>query len=220
MELLGFGRLIDAEGRARMAAGAAWHQTFQRELARGGRLVAVERAVRDPVLGVSGRMDALVRDDDGAVAVVEYKTVGGSRFAEILDHGRPPVTFWAQLALYLEMTGYRRGHLVVDARETPRRRLAFVQEAPGPWGAWVRERVVRARAWAESGKLPPREPGPPCLSCDRWQRCYRTEADREAAVAAHPIWEPDPPLAHLTIRALEPWQEPGEGHEAGEGEQH
>jgi len=197
MDLLGFGRRIDADTRARMAAGSAWHKTFVAELLGSGRLMEAESPIRDPALGVSGRADALVRTADGTVAVVEYKTVNPERFEHILAAGKPPIAFGAQLALYLEVTRYREGRIVIDSREEPRRRLEFRLAWPNELSAWVRERVVRARAWAHDGKLPPREVGPHCLTCDRWERCFRTNDEREQAVADEPVWRPDPPLPIL-----------------------
>jgi hypothetical protein len=194
MDLLGFGRSLDGETRTRMAEGVRWHRRFQEALAQSGCLQAVEVVVRDGDLGVAGRIDAVVREPSGALAVVEYKTVTGSRFEEIRVTGRPPVAFWAQLTLYRDLTGYARGYLVIDARDTPRRRLRFVQDGPTPWSAWVRTRVEQARSWARAGRLPPREPAVHCLTCDRWRRCFRNEGERDAAVAAHPTWSPEPPL--------------------------
>lgn len=194
MDLLGFGRRIDADTRARMAAGSAWHKTFAQELAGTGQLMQAESPIRDPELGVSGRADALMRDAEGRVTVVEYKTVNPERFLDIKEAGEPPLSFGAQLALYLEITHYPFGRIVIDSRETPRRRLQFGLTWPNELGLWVRERVRRARSFAADGKLPPREVGPHCRSCDRWERCYRTVEEREQAIAEEPVWRPEPPL--------------------------
>jgi hypothetical protein len=202
MELLGFGRRISAESRERMAAGSALHREFQAELLASGRLIAAESPVRDEALQVSGRLDALLEGQAGPV-VVEYKTVGPERFSQILEEGTPPVTFWAQLVLYLAVTGHPEGRLVIDSREVPRRRLMFRLDAGSPWEDWVRARVRLAREWADHKRLPPREPGTHCLSCDRWERCYRTVEERDAQVAAHPRWAPDPPLLPLAVSAEE-----------------
>lgn len=197
MDLLGFGRAIDEESRARMAAGSQWHKVFQSRLAAHYPVVATEARVKDEELGVSGRMDAVV-EVNGLPTVVEYKTTAPEKFARILTDG-PPVSFWAQLALYLEVTGYRQGMLVVDERseDVPIRRLVFQQEKDPAWSEWVRARVTLAREWAYQGELPARETGDHCLSCDRWQRCFRTVAARDEAVAVHPRWDPKPGLAVL-----------------------
>ncbi len=194
MDLLGFGRRIDADARARMAAGSAWHKTFMQELAAGGTLLAAEAPMRDPGMGVSGRADALIRAPSGEVTVVEYKTVHPDRFADITAARNPPIGFVAQLALYLEITHYPSGRLVIDSREAIRRRLQFSLQWPNDLGVWVRERVARTRSFAEDGKLPPREVGAHCLHCDRWERCYKSVEDRQAAVAEEPVWAPWPPL--------------------------
>jgi hypothetical protein len=196
MDLMGFGRRLSPETRARMAEGAAWHVRFQDELARSGTLLAREEVVRDPALGVSGRMDAVVRGTHGP-AVVEYKTVSAARFDEIVAAGVPPVPFWAQLHLYLAVTGYPSGLVVVDERDPAGRRLVFRTGPSDPWRDWVLERVRLARGWAEERRLPDREPGPHCLTCDRWERCYRSEAERDEAVRTHPVWEPRPALPPL-----------------------
>jgi hypothetical protein len=196
MDLLGFGRALDAETRAHMAEGAAWHKAFQQALARRGRLLAAEAPIRDVGLGVSGRIDALIQGDQGP-AVVEYKTVSPERFLALDQTGRPPEAFWAQLALYLAVTGYREGYLVIAARDASGRVLVFRQPADAGWAAWVVERVRRARGFQELRRLPPREVSRHCLSCDRWQRCFADEAERDRTVADHPEWEPVPPLPPL-----------------------
>lgn len=197
MDLLGFGRAIDEDSRARMQAGSQWHKVFQGQLSTHYPVVATEARVKDEELGVSGRMDAVV-EVDGLPTVVEYKTTAPEKFERILHDG-PPVAFWAQLALYLEVTGYGQGILVVDERrgEEPVRRLVFQQEKDADWSEWVRARVTLAREWARQGELPARETGEHCLSCDRWQRCFRTVAARDEAVALHPAWDPEPRLAVL-----------------------
>lgn len=196
MELLGFGRALDAEIRAHMAEGAAWHKAFQQALAQHGRLLAAEAPVRDAGLGVSGRMDAVIRGRRGP-AVVEYKTVSQERFSAVDHAGRPPEAFWAQLALYLAVTGYPEGYLVIAARDETRRQLVFHQQADAAWAAWVVERVRRAREFAALHRLPPREVSRQCLTCDRWQRCFADADERARAVNAHPEWEPAPPLPPL-----------------------
>ncbi len=203
MDLLGFGRRLDADTRSRMAAGSAWHKTFMLELAEGGGLLAAEAPMRDPGMGVSGRADALLRSPSGQVTVVEYKTVNPDRFSAIRAAGEPPLGFMAQLALYLEITHYPSGRLVIDSREEMRRRLQFALPWPNELGGWVRERVVRARGWAEEGKLPPREVGSHCLGCDRWERCYKSVEEREAAVAEEPSWAPFPPLPRVEALHVE-----------------
>ena len=194
MDMMGFGRRLDADTRARMAAGSAWHKTFIQELAGTGQLLAAESPIRDPELGVSGRADALMRDSAGQVTVVEYKTVNPERFQDIAEAGEPPVSFGAQLALYLEITHYPLGRIVIDSREDPRRRLQFGLAWPNELSGWVRERVMLARNWALEGRLPEREVGPHCLHCDRWERCYRSAEERDQAVTEDPVWRPSPPL--------------------------
>ena len=196
MELMGFGRRLDPDTLARMGEGSAWHQRFQDELQASGVLIAKEASVRDAERGISGRMDAVV-ETGGGPAVVEYKTVSPERFDAILRVGAPPVSFWAQLHVYLTLTGYLSGRLVVDARESPRRRLVFYAAPEEDWSDWVLERVRLARSWAEERRLPDREPGAHCLSCDRWERCYRNEEERDRAVSEHPEWEPTPALPLL-----------------------
>jgi hypothetical protein len=125
--------------------------------------------------------------------------VSPERFEEIVAQAEPPVAFWAQLALYLAVTGYPEGRLVIDARTAPRRRLVFRQAADTPWTRWVLARVASARAFAEAGRLPSREPGLHCLTCDRWTRCYKTEEERDEAVRLHPVWTPSPPLEPIGV---------------------
>jgi hypothetical protein len=194
MDLMGFGRYIDPQSRARMAAGAAMHRTFQEELQSRGLLVQAEVPIRHPVLGMSGRIDALVRDGD-AVVPLEYKTVNPERFEDIRVGG-PDTGHWAQLAVYLSCLGGQAetGLLVVDERGPLRRRLTARQPGDTSFRIWVEERVGKARAWAEERRLPPREPGVHCLHCDRWQRCFRTEQERADAAAAHPEWTPQPAI--------------------------
>ncbi len=194
MGLLGFGRKLDDDTRVRMAEGTAMHRQFQQELADRGLLVRAEVTVRDPALLVSGRIDALIHE--GAEAVpLEYKTVSAERFAEMREQG-PVVAHWAQLALYLACPPrpFSHGVLVVDERAPAGGRLVARQPAATRFAAWVVARVQQAWRWAEDGALPPREPARHCLSCDRWERCYRTEDDRAEAVAAHPTWDPSPPM--------------------------
>jgi hypothetical protein len=124
--------------------------------------------------------------------VIEYKTVSGERFERIRQKG-PPVDHVAQLALYLEVTGYPEGRLVVESRETGER-MSFSLSAETGWGAWLRTRILTAHTAEEQRTLPPREISLGCETCDRWQRCFKTEEARASAVAAHPQWEPVPAL--------------------------
>lgn len=194
MGLLGFGRLLDEATRARMAAGTAMHRQFQQELAARGVLVRAEVSIRDPALLMSGRIDALVREGGEAVPL-EYKTANPIRFAQLAQDG-PAVSHWAQLALYLACPPrpFAYGVLVVDERADGGGRLVARQPVGTAFADWVVQRVQQAWAWAGEGQLPPREPARHCLDCDRWQRCYRTEGDRQEAVQAHPTWEPPLPM--------------------------
>lgn len=194
MGLLGFGRRLDEDTRVRMAAGTAMHRQFQQELADRGLLVRAEVTIRDPGLLMSGRIDAVIHE--GAEAVpLEYKTVNPARFAQMRQEG-PVVSHWAQLALYLACPPrpFSHGVLVVDERAPAGGRLVARQPAGSQFADWVVARVQQAWRWAEDGVLPPREPALHCLDCDRWERCYRTEDDRAAAVEAHPAWEPSPAM--------------------------
>jgi hypothetical protein len=189
MDLLRFGRLIDDEALAAMQEGSARHRVFQRELAQTADLMAVEQPVKDDGLQVSGRMDAVV-EWRGQPMVVEFKTVNQERFDQIREQG-PLVSHFAQLALYLELTGYAVGVLVVESRVS-NRRLRYVFERDPAWASWLRERIQGAVQAAEAHRLPARETSVACLHCDRWQRCFAEASDREQAVAAHPRWEPNP----------------------------
>lgn len=192
MELLGFGRILDADTRARMAEGSRRHKAFFGELAQSGRLLAVEAPVRDPELGVSGRMDAVLTGSFGPI-VIEYKTTGREQFDRMVKTGQPPMRFVAQLGLYLEITGYAEGCLIVDEREG-QRRLSFVQKRDSLLSDWIKTRMVLVHQWVGQGRLPAREPAAHCRTCDRWRRCFKSEEDRDRVVDAHPHWSPDPPL--------------------------
>ena len=196
MGLMGFGRQLDEAARARMAEGTAMHRRFQQELAGRGVLVRAEVTIRDPHLLMSGRIDALVREGGRGDAVpLEYKTANPTRFAQLAREG-PAVSHWAQLALYLACPPrpFTHGVLVVDERAEGGGRLVAQQPVGTAFAEWVVQRVQQAWAWASEGQLPPREPARHCLDCDRWQRCYKTEGDRQAAVEDHPAWEPALPM--------------------------
>ena len=191
MELLRFGRNLDEASRAVMQEGARRHRRFQAELLQSGDLIGVEQVVKDDVLGVSGRMDAVCRVH-GEPEVVEFKTVDGERFEWIRQHG-PPVSHFAQLSLYLELTGYERGVLVVESRASDER-TEFVVPRDERWGTWLTERIRTAVVAAREHRLPQREVSVNCLTCDRWQRCFPDPLARDAAARKHPDWAPTPPL--------------------------
>lgn len=191
MELLGFGRVLSPETLDAMHQGSAWHREFQKRLSDDYVVVAVESTIREEVLGVSGRVDAVIQTNRGT-AVIEYKTVNDEKFREILDTG-PVLAHWAQLMLYLELGDFAEGFLVVESRGT-RQRLVWHSLPDQVWGRWVRERVAMARAFQLKRQLPEREIGQDCLQCDRWQRCFKSEAERDQAVLAHPDWEPEPSI--------------------------
>ncbi len=194
MGLLGFGRRLDEDTRVRMAAGTAMHRQFQQELTDRGLLVRAEVTIRDPGLLMSGRIDAVIHEGTEAVPL-EYKTVNSVRFAQMRQEG-PGVSHWAQLALYLACPPrpFSHGVLVVDERAPAGGRLVARQPAGSLFADWVVARVQQAWRWAEEGALPPREPALHCLDCDRWERCYRTDEERQTAVAAHPAWDPSPAM--------------------------
>lgn len=191
MELLGFGREISPESRAAMQEGSRRHRRFQAELVAQKTVLAVEARVADPVWGVSGRMDAVI-EREGAPAVVEFKTVTEAGFDAIRAEG-PRVSHWAQLVLYLALTGYRQGLLVVESRDSGRR-LTFVCDPDPAWTGWLRARIAAAKQAAAAHRLAEREVSRNCLDCDRWRRCFADRARLEEAVAAHPEWMPTPPL--------------------------
>ncbi len=191
MELLRFGRNLDEASRAVMQEGGRRHRRFQAELLQSDDLIGIEQVVKDDALGVSGRMDA-VRWFHGQPEVVEFKTVDGERFEWIRQHG-PLVSHFAQLALYLELTAYERGVLVVENRSSDER-TEFVISRDERWGAWLAERIRTAAAAAREHRLPQREVSVRCLTCDRWQRCFADSSARDAAVREHPGWEPTPAL--------------------------
>lgn len=189
MDVLGFGRLIDQDSQVAMRAGSALHQVFQAELREAYAMCRVEVKIGDNQWGVSGRMDALL-DTSVGPWVVEYKTVSPERFERVLEGG-PFLTHWAQLQLYMMLAGTTKGSLVVEERPT-RRRLIFHADPDPLWIDWLKDRIGRVKTYQLSRKLPDREVSRECLSCDRWQRCFRDESDRAQQVFAHPVWEPEP----------------------------
>lgn len=191
MDMLRFGRELDPESLAAMHEGSRRHRAYQAELKAGPGVIAIERRVADASGRIAGRMDAVVTWRDRP-QVIEYKTVNGSRFEQICATG-PLISHVAQLLLYLELTGYDQGRLVVESRETGERREYSMTSDPG-WASWLRERSARALAAADQHQLPEREVSAGCLSCDRWRRCFKDVAERSQRVAAHPLWEPDPAL--------------------------
>lgn len=191
MEVLGFGRLIEPESQAAMRAGSDQHKLFQAELLEQYALCQVEVPLKDSAWGVSGRLDALVQTPDGPW-VVEYKTVSPERFDVIVQQG-PPTTHWAQLQLYLAVGDWPQGTLVVE-RRPDRQRLIFRARADQEWNRWLKARIALVRGFQARRRLPDREVGQHCLSCDRWQRCFKDEADRADQVADHPMWDPQPRL--------------------------
>ena len=195
MEVLGFGRLIDPESRQAMQAGTALHKEFQQQLLSAYAMAQVEVALKDDSWGVSGRMDAVIEAPDGPW-VVEYKTVSSERFQSIQQDG-PLLSHWAQLQLYLAVGRMDRGALVVEERSSGRRLIFHTRPDP-EWARWIEERVSQAKAFQSARKLPEREVSAGCLYCDRWQRCFRSEADLREAAMAHPEWEPIPGLPQMS----------------------
>ncbi|PSR32342.1 MAG: hypothetical protein C7B46_14730 [Sulfobacillus benefaciens] len=191
MELLGFGRLITPESQAAMRAGSKLHKTFQQELLQKESVRAIEAPIRDVDRGISGRIDAVLDDAQGPL-VVEYKTVNHEKFIRIANQG-PLIEHWAQLQLYLAVGEFSGGRLVVESRET-HGRLTYHSDGDQAWETWVLTRVQLARKYQESRKLPVREISAACGHCDRWQRCFSSEIERDQAVQQHPEWDTDPVL--------------------------
>ena len=191
MEVLGFGRLIAPDSLDAMRQGSEQHKRFQHQLLQENALAEVEVPLKDEEWGVSGRLDALLETARGPW-VVEYKTVSDERFERVRESG-PMISHWAQLQLYLAVGHFVGGSLVVDSRPE-NRRLIFHAEPDLQWNTWIRARILRVKNFQATRKLPEREVSQACLACDRWQRCFRTEDERTAQVAIHPMWEPSPPL--------------------------
>lgn len=191
MDLLGFGRIMTDDTLAAMRAGASWHKTFQAGIARQSEVVGLELPVKNEELGISGRIDAVVRENGQTVAV-EYKTVHDDKFREIAAHG-PVFDHWAQLALYVNLGNYDMGRLIVDNRESEER-LGWDLLPDPQWKAWIVERIQLAQNHQLQRTLPSREISVRCLYCDRWQRCFKTAEERDERVQSHPQWEPNPPL--------------------------
>ncbi|NMP22107.1 PD-(D/E)XK nuclease family protein [Sulfobacillus harzensis] len=191
MDVLGFGRLIEPDSLSAMQAGSAQHKRFQNQLLNEYAMAAVEVPLKDEAWGVSGRMDAVLETERGPW-VLEYKTVAPEKFHTI-QTGGPLINHWAQLQLYLAVGDFVGGSLVVDSRPEGQR-VVFHADPDMDWHAWIRARVARVQSYQATRKLPEREISLACQACDRWQRCFRTAEERDAAVALHPEWEPDPAL--------------------------
>ncbi len=191
MELLGFGRLIEPLAQEAMREGSMLHKSFQNELLQTENVRAIEAPIRDPERGISGRMDAVVDFNQGAM-VIEYKTVNHDKFVGIADEG-PLVSHWAQLQLYLAIGDFAAGRLVVESRMT-HGRLTYQSTGDALWQEWVLARVAAAREYQAAHKLPSREVSIQCAHCDRWQRCFKNEAERDEAISEHPQWWTEPPL--------------------------
>lgn len=189
MELLRFGRMIDPESLERMRLGTAFHKQFQAQLQERYADVAIEKRMVDADRGISGRIDAVIEEENGPIAV-EYKTVGLERFAQMQEQG-PVLTHILQLMVYLAMGSFDRGYLIVEARES-HERLSWIVTPDPLWIHWIYRRIEKAQAYQTTRKLPEREISRECLRCDRWQRCFKSEMERAEAVVAHPIWNPEP----------------------------
>ncbi len=190
MDLLGFGRELSPESLAAMHAGSALHKSFQQGLAGTCEVVGVEVPLKAPDLRVSGRIDAVIREDSHNIAV-EYKTVHEEKFVAIKEGG-PLFDHWAQLALYVNIGEYFAGRLIVENRSGGQQ-LSWPLYPDRQWKAWLLQRIEAAQAFQDERSLPEREIGTHCLHCDRWKRCFKTEELRAAGVAEHPIWSPSPP---------------------------
>ncbi|MCY0906984.1 MAG: hypothetical protein OWR62_01195 [Sulfobacillus thermotolerans] len=204
MDLLGFGRHIAPEALVAMHDGASLHKRFQQSLVDLYDVVGVEVPLKDPVLHVSGRIDAVLKEGDHQVAV-EYKTVRDDKFAAVRVAG-PFFDHWAQLALYVNIGGYDAGRLVVENRET-NERLMWLQWPDVHWKSWLVQRINTAQTYQEKRTLPPREVSLNCRHCDRWQRCFNSEAEREAAIAEHPLWEPHPAAPEIIQEGDPVWRQ-------------
>ena len=189
MDMLRFGRSLDPVSLQAMHEGSRRHRQFQQELMQQQPYVAIEQSIRHEELRVSGRIDAVVRVE-GELQAIEFKTVNGERFAQIGQMG-PLFAHVAQLALYLELTGYRLGCLIVENRETDERREYYFRP-DADFGHWLRQRIAAATASALARRLPEREISLGCRWCDRWQRCFTTEEQRDQMIADHPLFEPNP----------------------------
>ncbi len=191
MELLGFGRLLSPETLQAMQEGTRYHKVYQNELLQTQIVRSIEAPIKDLERGISGRIDAIIDGDFGPIAI-EYKSVNPEKFLSIAEEG-PLVLHWAQLHVYLAIGTFHEGWLVVESREN-HARLTFRAAADPLWEKWVLTRVALARHYQATRKLPPREISEACLQCDRWQRCFKTESERDAAVTSHPMWSPEPPI--------------------------
>ncbi len=191
MDLLGFGRMLSEDTLTAMRAGSSWHRTFQSRLVHEGEVLGLEVPIKNEELGISGRIDAVIKEHDKMVAV-EYKTVYADKYRQIEEHG-PLFDHWAQLALYVNLGRYEMGRLIVDNRESEER-LTFGLLPSTEWETWLIVRIQLARRYQLQRMLPSREISLRCLHCDRWQRCFKTEEERAQMVQSHPLWEPNPPL--------------------------
>lgn len=195
MDLLGFGRQLSDDTLAAMHEGASLHKQFQQSLATSCDVVGLEVPLKNSELRISGRIDAVVREHDHCIAV-EYKTMRDEKFSAMRMTG-PVFDHWAQLALYVNIGGYYGGWLVVENRDTGER-LTWPQAPDPSWTEWLVQRIAAAQEYQEKKELPLREVSVKCRHCDRWQRCFKSESDREAAIAAHPLWEPVPQAPDIT----------------------
>lgn len=194
MDMLRFGRALDAASLEAMQEGSRRHRRFQQELIQKQPYVAIEQRIRHEDLRVSGRIDAVVRVE-GELQAIEFKTVNGERFEQIRQTG-PLFAHVAQLALYLELTGYRLGCLIVENRETDERREYYFRP-DAEFSKWLCQRIAEATAAALARRLPEREISLGCRWCDRWPRCFTTEEQRDHMIAEHPLFEPKPALLSM-----------------------
>jgi hypothetical protein len=140
--------LEDIEGDEEMKKALAWEGFHTETEVRSGNI-----AVPGLAFPISYRLDNRFVDDDGILAIAEYKTAFGRGMRDIKDNG-PKESALAQTIVYMKLSGIRRAYIMYVSRDNADRVLFILDYVFAMEPVGSPEAVEIEKGWVLSRMFP------------------------------------------------------------------
>ncbi len=167
----------DAQSIRIFANGDSMHERYQKWFSDMGILVAEELPMKDPIMRLSARLDAIIRVTDegaaGMLAIVELKSAKDKQFKRMLKEG-PYTGYICQLQFYMHMTGIPRGVIFMENKDT-QELTEWWYEYDQAMAAQLVEKAQMVVSCVDAQLLPEREyekTSFECRFCDYAEACW------------------------------------------------
>lgn len=179
MDMLGYPQEeVDPKFIRIVQNGNAVHTRYEDYLRSTGLLVGVEIPIRDRVLRISGRIDAVIRlpldNGAGKLAVVEFKSSNERRYKEAVANDRPDDAYVKQVQLYMHMLGIDLACIILENKNTQDMWEYWVEYDESE-AMWCIDKISMIISCVDAGILPEREfekTSTSCRYCNFREECW------------------------------------------------